>query len=48
MTAQPENWEAVKALFDAALEEDSAQPFLILEGAVPRRESTCRGRATPC
>ena len=24
MTAQPENWEAVKALFEAALEEDSA------------------------
>ena len=35
MTVQPENWEAIKALFDAALEEDSAHRSLFLKERCP-------------
>ena len=35
MTAQPENWEAVKALFEAALEEDSASRSSFLKERCP-------------
>ena len=35
MTVQPENWEAVKALFDAVLEEDSAHRSLFLKERCP-------------
>jgi eukaryotic-like serine/threonine-protein kinase len=35
MTVQPENWEAIKALFNAALEEDSAYRSLFLKERWP-------------